>query len=77
MEEYVIKDYQEFLEEEELEHNEETLNLYIGSLTYELKDNLELECENFCVPKDLEGIEAQRYIEEEIEKIIINYYKGE
>lgn len=77
MEEYVIKDYQEFLEEKELEHNEETLSLYISYGTYELKDDLELECENFCVPKDLEGIEAQRYIEGEIEKIIINYYKGE
>lgn len=77
MEEYVIKDYQEFLEEKELEHNEETLSLYISYGTYDLKDNLELECENFCVPKDLEGIEAQRYIEDEIEKIIINYYKGE
>lgn len=75
MEDYVIKDYQEFLEEKELEHSEETLNLYIGYGTYELKDNLELECENFCVPKDLEGIEAQHYIEGEIEKIIRKYYE--
>lgn len=75
MKEYVIKEFEEYLEEIEEEISEESIDNFIAYLTYELKDNLEVECENFCVPKDLEGYEAQCYIEGEIEKILLDYLK--
>ena len=78
MEEYVIKDYQAYLEEQEKEHSEEMMKEYISGLYYDLLDNIDIDRQNFGVPKDIvENWEAIDYIEEEIEKIIVNYYKGE
>ena len=70
LEETILNDYYSFLKEKELENSFESLQLYLSVVFYAIQDNLELACEEFCVPKDLEGIEAQKYIEGEIAKII-------
>lgn len=71
MKEYMIKDYKKFLKEKELKNTIESIDLYIAAIYYELLDNLDIECKNFGIPKDLEGFEAQKYIEEQIENILI------
>ena len=77
VEKLVIKNYKEYLEEEELKHSEETLKTYISGLYYELLDNIDVECENFSVPSELDSIQAVEYVESEIERIIKDYYKRE
>ena len=74
VEKLVIKNYKEYLEEEELKHSEETLKTYISGLYYELLDNIDVECENFSVPSELDSIQAVEYVESEIERIIKKYY---
>lgn len=67
----VIKDYRKFLEENGLENTEISIDEYISGLYYDLLDNLELERENFGVPKDLSRYAAEEYIEEKIKEILM------
>lgn len=71
MEEYVIENYYEFLEENDLKNTEVSIDEYISGLYYDLLDNLELERENFGVPKDLSRYAAEEYIEEKIKEILM------
>ena len=73
MQEIIKQAYSDFISENNLEDNGAAIDLFITSMYYEILDNLEIECENFCVPKELEGIQAQEYIEGEIRKIIQEY----
>lgn len=71
MEDFIIKKYYDFLEEKGLKNTKENVDLYISAIYYDILDDLDIECGNFGVPKDLEGFEAQKYIEEQIENILI------
>ena len=71
MEEYVIKNYREFLEENELKNTIENIDLYISGLYYDIMDDLDLERENFGVPSDLTNNSAEKYIEEKIKEILM------
>lgn len=76
MEKIVIEKYEEFLEEQEKKHSEETLKTYIAGLYYDLLDSIENEYDDFGIPTELDSMQAVEYVEGEIEKIIRNYYKG-
>ena len=67
----ILIDYTFWRVEQELDHCKETIETYISGLFYEIQDNLELERENFQVPKELTDESAIKYIEGEIEKILI------
>lgn len=67
----VIKDYREFLEENGLENTTENIDLYITGLYYDIMDNLALEYGELEVPKELQGYEAEEYIEEKIKEILM------
>lgn len=67
----VIKDYREFLEENGIENTAENIDLYISGLYYDIMDNLALEYGEFGVPKELQGYEAEEYIEEKIKEILM------
>ena len=71
MKEYIVKNYKEFLKENKLKNTSENIDLYISAIYYDLLDNLELECREFGIPTELEGIEAQNYIEEQIKNILM------
>lgn len=73
MKDYIIKDYKNFLEENEMEDNNENMNTYISGLYYDLYDNIDVDRENFRVPKELDNLGVIKYIEQEIEKYIKEY----
>lgn len=66
----ILETYYDFMIENNLEDNEETINLFLSFMYYEIRDNLEELYEEFNIPKELEGIEAQNYVEDIIKKII-------
>lgn len=73
----VLNSYKNFLNENNLEDNNKNIDLYLSYMFYEIQDNIENECINLKVPKDLEGISAQEYIEGEIIKIIKENIRGD
>lgn len=68
--ETILANYKEFLEEEQLLNCEEAQELYIRGIFPELMNYLYIECQEFGVPSQLEGIEAATYIEGEIRRIL-------
>lgn len=62
--------YYDYLIENDLEDNEETINLFLSFMYYEIQDNLEELFGDFNIPKELEGIEAQNYVEDIIRQIV-------
>ena len=70
LKETILTSYNDFLREKGLEDSFESLELYTSYIFYDIQDNLNIEYEEFNVPKDLEGIAAQKYIEGEIIKLI-------
>lgn len=70
LKETILTSYNDFLREKGLEDSFESLELYTSYIFYDIQDNLNIECEEFSVPEDLEGIAAQKYIEGEIIKLI-------
>lgn len=71
IEDYVIRDYELFLEENGLENTSKNVDLYIAGIHYDIFDDLELERENFRVPKELTGYTVKEYIEEKIKQILL------
>lgn len=67
-----LESYKEFLQENNLSHNKDNIEDYISFIYWDLRDELESACEDFHVPKDLEGIQAQEYIEQQIRAILLN-----
>ena len=71
MEEYVIENYYDFLEENDLKNTEVSIDEYISGLYYDIMDNLDIERQEFRVPKDLTDNSAIDYIEEQIKEILM------
>lgn len=71
MEEFIIKDYREFLEENELENTENNIDIYISGLYYELLNDIEINREDFKVPKDFTDNGAIEYIERQIKNVLL------
>lgn len=68
MEELIREAYYDYLIENDLEDNQESINMFISYMYYEIQDNLGLD--EFYIPSDLEGLQAQIYIEQMIEGIL-------
>lgn len=71
LKEIIIKDCNDWLNEEELENNIENIKTYISGLYYELADDIDINREIFRVPKDLSDTDSINYIENQIETILI------
>ena len=69
----IIKEYEKFLEEKELQKNQESIDLFSSFMFYEIQDNLDYLCEIYGVPSELEGCQTQEYIEGKNEKILKKY----
>lgn len=70
LESIVRETYFDYIIENNLEDNDETIEMFLAFMYYEIRDNLEDLYEEFSIPKDLEGIDAQNYVENIIKKII-------
>ena len=68
MEDLIREAYYDYLIENNLEDNQQSVDLYIASIYYDIQDNLELD--EFYIPNDLDTLGTQLYIEGEIERII-------
>lgn len=76
LKEIIVKDCNDWINEEELENNIENIKTYISGLYYELADNIDIDREIFRAPKDLSDTDSINYIESQIETILIENLKG-
>ena len=70
--EITIKNYMEYLDEEDLEDNIESINQYISTLWYDLIDEIEINKEMFGIDHEIDDCEAGKMIEEKIKEILVN-----
>ena len=70
MEGIVREAYYDFMIENDLDDCSETIEMFLAAMYYEIQDNLELN--EFNVPNELEGIQAQDYVEDKIRNILKN-----
>lgn len=67
-----IQNYMEFIEENELEDNQESIDMFLMSLIYEIRDNI--DCEEGLHINDVESMSLTQ-IEEQITYVLKNKKK--
>lgn len=72
LKELTIKNYMEYLDEEDLEDNIESINQYISTLWYDLIDEIEVNKEIFGIDHEVDDCEAGNMIEDIIKEILLN-----
>ena len=72
LKELTIKNYMEYLDEEDLEDNIESRNQYISTLWYDLIDEIEVNKEIFRIDHEVDDCEAGNMIEDIIKEILLN-----
>ena len=72
LKEITIKNYMEYLDEEDLEDNIESINQYISTLWYDLIDEIEINKEMFGIDHEVDNCEAGEMIENMIKEILLN-----
>ena len=72
LKEITIKNYMEYLDEEDLEDNIESINQYISTLWYDLIDEIEINKEMFGIDNEVDNCEAGKMIENMIKEILVN-----
>lgn len=72
LKEITIKNYMEYLDEEDLEDNIESINQYISTLWYDLIDEIDINKEMFGIEPEVDDCEAGEMIEDMIKEILLN-----
>ena len=67
-----IKNYMEYLDEEDLEDNIESIDQYISTLWYDLIDEIEINKEMFGIELEVDDYEAGEMIENMTKEILLN-----